>query len=182
MIDYCYVAKFAYITQAELNFIKEISKFKKIEIYIINRNKFYNAYYKILVTILFKIESYLQEKYRISRNYMREYLVEIDFSTNFNIQNSSHINQWIFINNTGIVFSDKKPTLGRNNNVWCLLKRIGARQESIDQNLLLITNVEFGNSTIIFRGKYEKDRLELNNKFISIRRVLYHAISVAQSK
>jgi len=182
MIDYCYVIKFAYITQAELNFIKEINKSKKIEIYILNRNKFYNAYYKILVNISFKIESYLQEKYRISRNYMREHLVKLDFSTNFNIQNSPNIKQWIFINNTGFVFSDKKPILGRNNNVWCLLKRIGERQESIDQNLLLITNIESDNSTIIFRGKYEKDRLELNNKFISIRRVLYYALSVAQSK
>jgi hypothetical protein len=113
---------------------------------------------------------------------MKEHLVKLDLSINFNIQNSSNVNQWIFIDNTGFVFSDKKPIPGGNNNVWCLLKRIGERQESKDQNLLLITNIKSDNSTIIFRGKYEKDRLELNNKFISIRRVLYYALSVAQSK
>ena len=182
MIDYCYIAKFAYISKAELNFIKEINKFKKIEIYILNQNKLHNAYYKILVTTLLKIESYLQEKFRISRNYMNENLVKIDFIANFNFQNSSNINQWMFLNNTGFVFSDKKPFQARNDNVWCLLNRIGASQKSIDQNLLLITKIESGNTTIIFRGKYEKDRLELNNKFISLRRVLHHAISVAQSE
>ena len=179
MIDYCYVSKFAYVTQLELDFIKEISKFRKIEICVLNRNKFHNAYYKLFVTISFKIESYLHKKYRISRNYMREHLVRIDSSTNFDIQNGLGVSKWIFISNTGFTFSDRKPTLGRNDNVWCLLKRIGAKEGNIDQNLLLITNIESSSSAIVFRGKYEKDILELNNKLISIRRVLHHALSMA---
>ena len=179
MINYCYVSKFAYITQLELDFIKEINKFRKIEICILNRNKFHNFYYRLFVTISFKIESYLQKKYRVSRNYMREHLVRIDPSTNFDIQNGVVISKWIFISNTGLVFSDRKPTLGRSDNVWSLFKRIGAKEGNIDQNLLLITNIESGSSTIIFRGKYEKDILELNNKLISIRRVLHHALSMA---
>ena len=56
MIDYCYITKFKYITQAELNFIDEVSKFKKIEVYILNTNQIYNLYYKLLITLVFKIE------------------------------------------------------------------------------------------------------------------------------
>jgi hypothetical protein len=181
MINYCYVARFEYITQSELNFIEEINKFKKIEICILNRNVIYNAFYRILVNLSFKLESYLQEKFHISRNYLKERLVKIDSSINFNNSNSLNINQWVFMSDNGFVFSDKKPISTRRNNIWCLLERIGAREGNIDQNLLLITNIESGTTTVIFRGKYEKDRLELNNKFISIRRVLNHAISVAQS-
>ena len=106
MIDYCYVTRFSYVTQSELNFIEEINKFKKIEFCILNRNKLYNTYYRILVNLSFKIESYLQEKFHISRNYLKERLVKIDTSTNFDNANSVIIHQWVFMSNTGFVFSD----------------------------------------------------------------------------
>jgi hypothetical protein len=134
-----------------------------------------------LVTIIFKIEGKLQESFRISRNYMRDSLVKIDLRTNCINLDCLITKQWVYINNTGFVFSDQKLIPTRKNNAWCLLDGIGARQENKDQNLLLITNIKSGNSEIIFRGKYEKDKLELNNKIISIRRVLYHAIYSAQS-
>lgn len=181
MIDYCYITKFKYITQAELNFIDEVSKFKKIEVYILNTNQIYNLYYKLLITLVFKIERKMQEIFTISRNYMVDGLVKIDSPTKYINKDFLNINKWVYLDNTGLVFSDQKFIAERKNKVWCLLNKIGESQEYNDQNLLLITNIKSNDTKIIFRGKYEKDGLDLNNKIISIRRVLYHAVNIAKS-
>ena len=178
MVNYCYVTRFAFLTSSELNFITRIKKSQNIDILILNNNIVVNLIYRCLLQIILTSEFYLQKYFKVSRYYLSESLIRIDSDLLVDKSSNEIIYRYIYLGKNGIEISEDKDFLLKKGNVVQLFSKFGSYKNNNYQNLITITKRTLDISEELFNGLYEKDKLALNNKVISMRRVFHHFLLI----
>ena len=181
MIDYCYVSKYQYVSNSELNFINALREFKKVEVLILDRSRIKNYCYLFIINLSLRIELYFQSRFKISRNFLNGHLVKVESNLNNRYLDISKVDKYVYLNKFEFVFSEMKSLSFYKSNVGSLIKSVGRNHKNLDQNNLSIKIIAKDKNEIIFSGNYERDKFDLNNKFISIRRVLHYALYIAKN-
>ena len=128
-----------------------------------------------------RIELYFQSRFKISRNFLNGHLVKVESNLNNRYLDISKVDKYVYLNKFEFVFSEMKSLSFYKSNVGSLIKSVGRNHKNLDQNNLSIKIIAKDKNEIIFSGNYERDKFDLNNKFISIRRVLHYALYIAKN-
>jgi hypothetical protein len=120
----------------------------------------------------------LQKYLKVSRYYLSESLIRIDSDLLVDKSSNEIIYRYIYLGKNGIEISEDKDFLLKKGNVVQLFSKFGSYKNNNYQNLITITKRTLDISEELFNGLYEKDKLALNNKVISMRRVFHHFLLI----
>jgi hypothetical protein len=176
MKSICYVTKFSYISGSEYIFLQKLSKNFDIVLQICNRNIFRNVIYLILLKIAFFSEKNINRLFRITRNFQTETFINVS-ATEFNCEiDLSKVDIFVSLIDGGLEFWHRDSHNVQNRKPNNLLKQIGRKNRDKDQIELSITLSKTSGIELLFKGKYEVDKLILNSQIISMKRILYYGV------